>query len=142
MNAALAVATFYTMAFAGQPLYCDRGNGLVYSTDTAPWVALSVDLYESGLARCGDEILITGDGWTTTWLALDAGPLNRYYIEDFPHLPILVDIPQHLVQFQGMSAKVTVRNLTNERRTDYATRHRAIHSKQRRAGHRSHAYRH
>jgi hypothetical protein len=113
----LGIATFYSGIFIGQPLYCDTGIGLIYSTDTTPWVALSEDLYKAGWARCGDRIRIQGDGWTVILLALDAGPLHRYYIEDFPDQPILIDIPEHLAPFQGLSTQVKVRNLDHPKRS-------------------------
>lgn len=113
----LGIATWYAGAFIGQPLYCDTGVGLIYSTSTPPWVALSVDLYKSGWARCGDRIKIEGKDWSIVVLALDAGPLHRFYIEDFPDQSILVDIPKHLVPFDTMSSEVKVRNLDSSRRS-------------------------
>ena len=115
----LGVATWYNLL---GPLYCDQGQGLIYDEETIPWLALSEDLYKSGWAQCGDRIQVEGDGWTIILLALDAGPLHRYYIEDFPDQPILVDIPQHLVPFSTMSQKVTVRNLDRVRSGPRLTR--------------------
>lgn len=105
----LGIATWYTLL--NQPLYCDTGTGLTYSENTPPWLALSEDLYKSGWASCGDRIKVEGEGWSIVLLALDAGPLHRYYIEDFPDQSILVDFPQHLTPFSGMSHQVKVRNL-------------------------------
>lgn len=102
------VATIY--AEIGQPLYCDRGNGWVYAERTPPWVALPVTWYESGLARCGDTVTLWGDGWSGRYLALDAGPLEGHYVEDWPDLPIVADVPEFLAEFDGLSARVRVVN--------------------------------
>jgi len=111
----IGVVTVYATVFIGQPLFCDTGQGLVFSEDTEPWVALDVDLY-GDWAHCGDKILIRGDGWELEALALDAGPLHEYWIEDWPDLPIIADVPMHLAPFPGLSAQVTMTNLDRQPR--------------------------
>lgn len=108
----IGVATVYGAFYAGQPLYCDDGLGepLIYSESTVPWVAVDVGEYESGRIRCGDELWLRfGDGSELRALALDAGYLAGYYVEQWGS-PIVVDIPEHLAPFPGLSAPVQVVN--------------------------------
>ena len=111
--ALVGVATVYAMV--GGPLYCDTGQCLVYSEQTEPWVALDVKLYDRW-ADCGDLLLLEGNGWELSARAWDAGPLHLYHIEDWPELPILVDVPAHLAPFAGLSAQVKVTNVSRSRR--------------------------
>jgi len=108
----VGVATIYAGIYVGGPLYCDCDGTLFYDDATPSWVALDVKLYEAGWAKCGDIILLKGDGWAMTAQALDAGPLYKYYIEDLPDLPIIVDIPTHLAPFEGLSTRVEMINTT------------------------------
>jgi hypothetical protein len=109
------MATAYT-GYTGAPLYCDRGNGLLFDQVTEPWVALDVSEFVAGRVQCGDEILVRfRDGKTLRAQALDAGPLYPHVIAD-TGLPIVVDIPAHHAPFPGLSAPVTVINVTNVRR--------------------------
>lgn len=109
----VGVATIYAGAFVGQPLYCDDGAGLIYAEDTMPWVALDVNEFKSGCAKCGDVILLEfEDGSTLRARALDAGRFEGYYVADWPELAIVVDVPEHLAPFEGTSSVVTVTNLT------------------------------
>lgn len=85
----LGVATWYQGEFEGQPLYC----GGYYHQDTTPWVAMDPYYYEHGW-ECGDELVVYIGGHKRRFTLLDAGPLSRYYIEDFgPDVPIIVDVP-------------------------------------------------
>lgn len=105
------VATYYTDEYTG-PLYCDRGEGLTFSRETEPWVAVADWMYQTGLIKCHDLLLITfEDGTTLSAKALDAGPFSKYWVEDFKNLPIIVDIPEHLWPFKTMSGIVKVLNL-------------------------------
>jgi hypothetical protein len=108
-------ATRYDHPYVGRPLYCDRGQGLVYAETTTPWVALDVTEFKSGRVRCGDPVLVRfQDGTTLRARALDAGNLYDHYIADLPlpsgegrgegGLPIAVDVPTHLAPFPGLSA--------------------------------------
>jgi hypothetical protein len=116
------MATAYT-GYTGAPLYCDRGDGLLFDQVTEPWVALDVSEFVGGRVQCGDEILVRfrdgrrspNGGKTLRAQALDAGPLYPYVIAD-SGLPIVVDIPAHHAPFPGLSAPVTVINVTNVRR--------------------------
>ena len=110
------IVTIYAGQYVGEPLYCDDGSGLVYNERTTPWVALSIKEYTSGRVQCGDEILIWGDDWSIVVRALDAGPLHRYYIEDWPDLPIIGDLPQFIAPFPGLSAKAQMVNVTATKR--------------------------
>lgn len=86
------ITFYYGDAFEGQPLYC----GGRYSEDTGPWLALPVELYEQGLARCGDLIWVMGDQWDEPMIAraLDAGYLSDYRIFD-SGLPFVADLPRY-----------------------------------------------
>lgn len=111
----LGTATVYG-PYDGSPLYCDRGGEpgslgpMIYGRYEGPWVAIDVGLYESGWARCGDLLRITGpDGSGGSWeleaRALDAGYLMAYQVLDWRGpdgraLPIVVDIPIHLAPFE------------------------------------------
>jgi hypothetical protein len=37
------------LAPEGNPLFCDRGNGLIYSEDTENWIAFPKHLFDAGL---------------------------------------------------------------------------------------------
>lgn len=109
---AMRMATVYGESYVGRPLFCDRGQGLVYGDATEPWVALPVSEY--GITwECGDLIYVggtdaTGEPWSLTARALDAGPLAKYCIEvDEQCMPIAVDIPEPLAPFPGLSARVS-----------------------------------
>jgi hypothetical protein len=96
------VATYYPSSrFAGQPLYCDQylSGGLRYSEDTTPWAAFDVTWYEEGRIACGDHvILVFADGAVLEVIALDAGRFysGNYWVQDWPELPIVADLPEHL----------------------------------------------
>lgn len=109
------VVTVYAGPYVGQPLYCDCDGSLIYSVDTTPWLALDEGLYGE-FASCGDEIVVWAGGEMMTLLALDAGPLFDYYVEDWPELPIVADIPMHLSKFEGLSSRATVVNKTRAKR--------------------------
>lgn len=110
--ALLVMATWYgDPAHFGRPLYCDRGNGLVYATSTVDWVAVDVGLYESGQVRCGDTIQVRfPSGQVLTAQALDAGPLRDYRVAPFWDLPVMVDVPRHLWPAGGLSSPVRMIN--------------------------------
>ena len=106
-------------AHAGKPLYCDRGNGLIFDQVTQPFVALDVGLYETGQVRCGDLIRVTfPSGEMLEAQALDAGYLDGYCVDDL-HAWIVVDVPLQFAPFEGLSALATVRNLSAFRRAAY-----------------------
>ena len=91
----VGVLTMYAGEFVGQPLYCDRGNGMVYA-DRLAFIALPVSEFESGRAVCGDDVRVTIAGRSFWAQALDAGPLEKYYIEQFGDLAIVADVPRRL----------------------------------------------
>ena len=102
--------------FDGAPLYCDRDGTKLYSPHTEPWVAVDVSHYENGSVRCGDKLLIRfANGAELRALALDAGYLSRHWTVDYPHVPIVVDVPAHLAPFQGVTP-ARVLNLSALRR--------------------------
>lgn len=108
----VGVATVYGGPYVGQPLYCDGvGEDLVYSEMTTPWVAVDVREFEMGRILCGDELWLRfEDGSELRALALDAGPFEGYYVEQWGRQPIVVDVPVHLAPFAGLSAPVRVVN--------------------------------
>ena len=94
--------TFYPIAkFEGQPLYCDQHLGnLTYSQETAkqwgPWVALDVVLYKSGRVNCGDKFTLWLEGREPFEVtALDAGTFAGYYVDTWPILTIIADLPEY-----------------------------------------------
>jgi hypothetical protein len=101
----------------GNRLYCDRGNGLIYSEDTRPFAAFPVGKYESGEIRCGDWMRVTeyrDDGTTRTFVvqALDAGTFGEH--TKIGGLPIVMDGPPFYVSwplYPGF-ARVTVTNMS------------------------------
>ena len=106
----VGVATMYTGP-TGAPSYCDRWDTeYAYSEEMAPWVALDVGLYESGVVACGASVrLVFEDGQTLRARALDAGYLARHYVEEWGReRPIVADVPAHLAPFGGWSAPVRV----------------------------------
>jgi len=105
------IATVYAGEFVGEPLFCDCTGTLRYDEFSPPWVALPVEMYGEW-AECGDEILLTGDGWRMKARALDAGPLSDYYIADFPEFSIVADVPAPHCPFVGLSARARMINVS------------------------------
>ena len=92
----VGVLTTYAGQYVSQPLYCDRGEGLTYRDDIA-FIALPVTEYTSGRAQCGDVVRVTVNGSTFWAYALDSGPLEDYWIEQWgKDARIVGDIPAHL----------------------------------------------
>ena len=91
----IGVLTTYAGQYVGEPLYCDRGQGLTYRDDIA-FIALPVLEFGSGRAQCGDWVRVTVNGDSFWAQALDAGPLELYHVEQFGRLPIVGDVPRHL----------------------------------------------
>lgn len=91
----VGVITTYAGQYVGQPLYCDRGTGMIYA-DNLDFIALPVGEFESGRAECGDWVRVTIQGQSFWAQALDAGPLEKYRVEQFGTLPIVGDVPSHL----------------------------------------------
>lgn len=108
------VATYYT--------YQDYGKGPLYAHPFAtydpynqsPWCAVNVQAYLDGSVQAGDMLLVEFIEYDIVLFfeAWDAGPFDGYYVEDFAHLPIIVDIPKHLWPLDAMSAQVQVTNLS------------------------------
>lgn len=92
------VITTYAGKYVGQPLYCDRGTGMIYAADL-DFIALPVSEFESGRAECGDQVRVVVNGQAFYARSLDAGPLENYHVEQFGDLPIVADVPAHLWQF-------------------------------------------
>lgn len=109
----VGVATVYAGSYVDGPLYCARpGHQMRYDLDALPWVAVDVREYESGRIWCGDELWLRfEDGTELQALALDAGPFEGYYVEEWgADRAIVVDVPAHLAPFPGLSAPVTMVN--------------------------------
>jgi len=107
----VGVATVYAGQYVGQPLYC----GGVYAETTEPWVALPY----GGDWRCGDRIDLSGvdasgEPWSLKARAMDTGPFGDYCVEqpDGTCPPIVVDVPQFLAPFAGLSSRVQMVNVT------------------------------
>ena len=98
----IGLASWYGETHVGNPLYCDRGDGLIYSEGLPPWVAVDVNLYRSGRVQCGDRLLLSfADGKRLVARALDAGYLAEY--------GIVADVPMHLAPFDLARGVVPVR---------------------------------
>lgn len=106
----IGIATMY-IGVVGSPLYCDNDGTMKYCNEGLPWVALPVGKYGEW-AECGDEIVLHGDDWSIQARALDAGPLSDYYIEDFPELAIIADVPEIHSPFRGLSSRARMINVT------------------------------
>lgn len=110
------VATYYPAAqFDGRPLYCDQftKRDLIYSENTEPWAAFDVNWYRSGRVRCGDLIALQFEGGKRlTVRAWDAGMFQGYYVEGWPELEIVADLPEHLRPDKAMSWRARVMNLS------------------------------
>ena len=87
-------ATWYAGEWIGGPLYC----GGYYETSNGPWVALDSSWYELGKVKCNQKVWVFLEGAEPfEAVAMDAGHLERYYVEDFgPERRIIVDVPFHL----------------------------------------------
>lgn len=96
----IGVLTTYAGQYVGQPLYCDDGSGMVYD-DSRPFIALPVTEYTAGLAQCWDQVRVRTGEHSFWALALDAGPLEKYHVEQFGDLPIIGDVPRHLWPYPG-----------------------------------------
>jgi hypothetical protein len=116
-------ATIYAEPYVGQPLYCDRGEGLIYGPESPPWVAVDVGEYESGRVRCWDLLYIRfANGETLLAYALDAGYLASHYVEQWGTQPIVLDVPAPLAPFPGLSIPATALNLSTLRREYVSSR--------------------
>lgn len=116
----VVMVTVYAGPYVGGPLYC---GGAYDPKRTDGWVALDIEAYRSGTARCGDWIELTfPDGQVLRAPAMDAGTFGGHWIADYPDLPIGADIPQHLSVFPGLSSPATMRNVTAELRAELELR--------------------
>lgn len=115
MTASILAAVVVTVYVApvGTPLYCDRGQGLVYG-DGYEWIAWDFAVHGG---QCGDTITVWSGGVMRQFQALDSGAFGRYCVEwDGECLPIAADIPRHAAWFDGLSARATVVNTSEAKR--------------------------
>ena len=103
--AAFGYITWYVAAI-GTPLFC----GGVYDPSAA-WLALPVEEYLSGRARCGDLYAVWVDGDLAFLPALDAGGFGDHCVlrADGCH-DIPADLPQHLFRWCWRSRRGYVIN--------------------------------
>lgn len=107
MPTIIGVATVYMLL--GGPLFC----GGTYDVNSESWIALDINQYSNGFARCGDIILLTfPDGKPIIARAMDAGPLSKFHVDCWGYIPIVVDIPEHIKTFNGLSSPVKMYNIT------------------------------
>lgn len=102
----IGVATWYGGIYVGQPLASGEGY---YTLDREPWVALDSsalgDFYE-----WGDLLYLRFDNGTTMMARVwDCGPFSLYNVGG---RPIVVDVPEHLAPFPGLSCGVEVWNIS------------------------------
>lgn len=102
------VATCYGGHFVGQPLRF----GEIYSEATEPWVALPVS--QLGVTWNPHDLIYLswGNGDALLARAKDTGPIGRYYVEQWGHTRIGVDVPCHLWPVAGISAPVNLYNVS------------------------------
>ena len=107
MNA-LSVVTMY-IGIVNAPLYC----GGTYDLGDA-WLALPVEEYLSGRARCGDEFAVYTEGELMILPARDAGLFGDHCVmqTDGSCADIVADLPRHIFQWRGTSHTARVFNLS------------------------------
>jgi hypothetical protein len=113
--AVLAVATWYVPQEYSDPIVLYEGRP---TPSAGYWGAISIDqLGGQGKVRLGDEVEVYFvDHPSVPPLVLsieDAGSLHLYYIEDFPDLPVMLDIHYQAwpVALEGLlSARVRIIN--------------------------------
>jgi hypothetical protein len=85
------ITTYAIAEWAGRPLYCPPHR---YDQAAPPWIALEVQLYQSGQVKCGDPVIVDfDDGTRLELLALDAGPFAGL-CAGTPCSPIIGDVPE------------------------------------------------
>ena len=111
----LAVTTWYIPTDFSDPVLLYGGHS---PTPECRWVAVDVYRLLDGDVELGDVLYIefVDHPQVSTVLAVrDTGPLGDYYIEDFPELPIVLDIPYRAwpAGLEGLrSARVRIVNIT------------------------------
>lgn len=100
--------------FQNQPLYCSTiTKPLYYNHETAPWIAMPVSWFEEKKISCGDLVNIHfPNGAHLHARAWDAGPLEKYYVQDHPLLPIVADVPWEHWPLETRSSTAYVINTT------------------------------
>jgi len=101
----MQVITIYVAVFTAT-LFCGGTYG-----DPEPFVALPVDGFGT-VWECNDLVYVSGDGWAMFARARDAGPLQDYYVQDWPELDIAADVPQRFARFRGLSTLARVFNIS------------------------------
>jgi len=97
--------TWYVAAI-GTPLFC----GGSYNP-AAAWLALPVEVYESGEVRCGDIFAVWSDGQLHYLPARDAGPFALNCVVDGSEcVPIVADLPRHVFGGKRLSRRGYVVN--------------------------------
>lgn len=101
----VGVATAYAGPYVGQERFC----GGLYELDADPWVALNVSGH-GDYWECGKWVLVEFDTGETLYArAMDAGPFDGYYVEQWgKDRPIVMDVPLHLFPVPGISAPAKV----------------------------------
>ena len=105
------ITTYLIANHLGDPLYCDRGEGLTFNLDHS-WVALPPnDSWE-----CGDTVVIWSGGKARTFLALDSWVHGSCIQEGDKCITIGADIPEHLIWWKGLSTRAIVVNKSEAKR--------------------------
>ena len=116
MNVAYVFITVYlSVNHLGNPLFCDRGQGLTYNIDTVNWVALPPAGYGEKWF-CGDEVAIWSQGRMQTFLAYDSWVHGSCIIEGDECIKIGADIPEHLRWWEGLSTRALIVNKSEAKR--------------------------
>jgi hypothetical protein len=115
-EAAFVYITMYLIAnHQGDPLFCDRGQGLTYNIDSDPWVALPLPGYGKEWF-CGDEVTIWSDGEMRTFLALDSWLHGSCIKTEEGCIPIGADVPEPFAWWRGLSTRAIIVNRDEAKR--------------------------
>lgn len=111
-ESAFVYITMYLIAnHLGDPLYCDRGEGLTFNLDHS-WVALPP--YDSW--ECGDTVVIWSNGVMRTFPAYDSWVHGSCIETDEGCIKIGADVPEHLAWWEGLSTRAIVINKSEAKR--------------------------
>lgn len=91
------------------PLFCSTPQRpLFYDTVAPPWVALPVTDFQNDVVRCGDLIYVRPAN-APSFMArpVDPHPMHGYCVQQGtgPCLPIVVDVPEHVATWRGLSVR-------------------------------------
>ncbi len=113
-SAFVYITTYLIANHLGDPLYCDRGEGLTFNLDHS-WVALPPPRLDPNW-KCGDTVVIWSGGVMRTYPALDSWTNGSCIIEGDSCIKIGADVPEHLIWWKGLSTKAIITNQSEAKR--------------------------